>query len=327
MMNSPIAAVSRRRVARSFALGTLAAAALVASGLSAGTARADTPPGALRAIVAQGQTSITTDKPAYVVGDPITISYTLPGPGQIRITDHQGSQVSTLRSGYSSQADGTIQGTITPPVGQECLKLEYAPHRTLTEMPSVHRLVETGSGQSGQIGLSSAETCFQVTDKAAPMEKSTPKELPQGQGQGQGQGQTPAPAPGLGLHTLRSKVTDQLLDSNTAGKVYPLMRNGGQFQKWNLEAGPDGYVFIRNFATGLYLDSNPNGDVYALAKNGGAFQQWKVEPAADGYVTLRNRQTGRYLVDSRGLVNTGELKAGEQLGPQTGWKLEPAQPL
>jgi hypothetical protein len=196
---------SRRCAARTFALSALAAAALAASALGAGAVHADQPaPGALRTIVAEGQTRITTDKASYVVGEPITVSYTLPGPGQIRITDRQGGQVSTLRSGFSAQTSGTIQGTVTPPTGQECLTLEYTPGpKVLTEGTAVQRMLVENPGV--QNGPATAETCFQVTDKTAP--KETPKDQgqsqgqsqgqPQGQPQGQGQAQSPVPAAGL----------------------------------------------------------------------------------------------------------------------------------
>lgn len=326
----------RRRAARTFALGTLAAAALVATGIGAGAARADAPPpGTIRSIVAQGQTSITTDKASYVVGEPITVTYTLPGPGQIRITDRQGSQLSTLRSGYSAQANGTIQGTVTPPLGQECLTLEYTGARTLTEMPFARTLVEDPSGQGGQSGPASAETCFQVTDKAAS------KDLPQTpSGQGQGQGQPPAKEQGqaAGVYTLRSKVSDNLLDSSAADKrVWSLTANGSRYQQWKLEPAPDGYVFLRDDATLYALDGTAAGPndlapyLYVKPFNGSANQQFKVEQAADGYVFLRNRANNLVLVQSaplngKGLINLGALPAGEQPGPQAQWKLTAVQP-
>ena len=68
------------------AIRSLAAAALVASTLGAGVALADQPaPDGKPTVVTEGQTRITTDKDTYVVGEPITIRYSLPGRGYIRV--------------------------------------------------------------------------------------------------------------------------------------------------------------------------------------------------------------------------------------------------
>ena len=241
-----------------------------------------------------GQTSITTDKTSYTVGEPITITYTLPAPGRYRITDHQGGQVSTLRSGFSAQAKGTIRGTVTPPVGKECLKLEYTDSKNQT---------------------SSAETCFQVTEKAGPDQPKDPD---------QPQGQTPAP----GLYTLRNKFTDLLLSNDPDKKVFPKGPNQGAFQVWMIEAGPDGFVFLRDAATSNYLESDGSRNVYTQVKSGGTSQQWKVEPAGDGHFMLRNRETG-YALDndpvSGSIIATLPL-AGLESGPRMLWKLTAAQP-
>src|SRR5215213_4615942 len=116
--------------------------ALTVAGMAVGAVGAQQPGD--QSIAAPGQTSIVTDKDAYAVGEPITITYTLPGPGRYRITDQQGGTVSTLRAGSSAQATGRIEGTVTPPAGKECLTLEYRDGKNVT---------------------STAETCFEVTDK------------------------------------------------------------------------------------------------------------------------------------------------------------------
>jgi hypothetical protein len=304
---STLAPVSRRAV-----LGTLAAAMLATGGIGISRAHADSMP----TITAPGpgQVRIATDKPAYAIGDPIRITYTVPGPGRIVITDHQATGVSTLRAervGVPGKKDpevrGEIKGTVTPPAGKECLKLEYTDDAGATSV---------------------AETCFQVKEPAEPGGEKAPDKTPPGQGQPE----TPkAPdkveASVLGLQTVRNKATDQMLDSNTDKKVYPLNANGGSFQKWMLEAGPDGRVFLRNLATGYYLDSNEQEVVYTHVKNGGAYQQWKLEPGTDvGYFVLRNHQTGLVLIDSSGLIHTGKLAAGVEPSSRAQWKLTPTQP-
>ena len=83
----------------------------------------------------------------YAVGDPIRICYRVPGPGPVTLTDILAdgrSQV--LRSGWDDDTGDCIAGTVTPPTGRECLRLEYSSAR--------------GSG--------STETCFQVVGAEPP---------------------------------------------------------------------------------------------------------------------------------------------------------------
>lgn len=242
-----------------------------------------------------GRTSIVTDKATYVIGEPITITYTLPGPGHIRITDHQAGKVSTLRSGYSDQPGGRFQGTVTPPAGTECLRIEYRDSRNRT---------------------STAETCFEVKD----ME---PKH-------DQPQGRAPAP----GLYTLQNRWSGGALDSNGAKQVYGHAPNGGAFQKWMFEAAPDGHVFLRDLATGYYLDSNPAGDVYTLEKNSGQYQQWKLEPITGEHAggwerlfVLRNRATGLPLLDAdNDKIRTGVPTVPVENSVYHHWQLTAVQP-
>jgi hypothetical protein len=147
------------------ALRTLAAAALVASSLGVGAALAEEPaPDIPPTVSTEGQTRISTDKADYLVGEPITIRYTLPARGYIRITDYQGTSVSTLRSGYRYSTEGTIRGTVTPPVGKECLTLEYSPYRLPARVPIERMLVGDISGQTAPSGPAFAETCFDVKE-------------------------------------------------------------------------------------------------------------------------------------------------------------------
>ena len=148
------------------ALRSVTVAALVAWSLGVGTALAAQPtPDAPSTISTEGQTRISTNKAAYVVGEPITIRYSLPGRGYIRVLDYQGTTVSTLRSGYRAWAEGTIRGTVTPPYGKECLTLEYSPYRRLPATPPDRELLKkVPGGPSGQ-GPTFAETCFEVKEK------------------------------------------------------------------------------------------------------------------------------------------------------------------
>ena len=144
------------------ALRTITAAALVAAGLGVGSAYADQPaPDAPDTIITQGQTRISTDKASYLVGEPITIRYSLPARGYIRITDYQGEKVSTLRSGYRNSAEDSIRGTVTPPAGKECLTLEYSPRPLPATPPDRAAFTKAPSGQ----GPAYAETCFDVMEK------------------------------------------------------------------------------------------------------------------------------------------------------------------
>lgn len=260
---------------------------LFATGLAlAGTGMAVTPSGAQElggpTIATSGQTSITTDKDAYLVGERVIITYTLPGPGWYRITDQQGGKLSTLRSGYSAQTTNRFSGTVTPPAGKECLYLHYWNSFNQT---------------------STAETCFQVTDKADPGQQMIKP----------------------GIYTLRSRYSGNALDSNLEKKLYMLGANGGSFQKWVLETGPDGYFFLRNLATGYYVDdSSPIGHVVAAEKNLGIYQQWKVVPGREGSWLLVNRETGRALYGTPQGVYTNDDHP--TVPDPYEWKLAAVQP-
>lgn len=224
--------------------------ALTVAGMAAGAVGAQD--AGDQTIATRGQTSIVTDKDNYLVGEPISITYTLPASGWYRITDAQGGKVSTLRSGFSAEASGRIAGTVTPPAGKECLHLDY-----------------WGSFNQPD----SAETCFQVSEKAEPP-----------------RAEVPAP----GRYTLRHREASLLLASTVLKKVY-LASDVGDLQMWVLEPAPDGYFFLRDLATGYYLESNPGGDVTTNEQKLGIFQQWKVGPGREGTMTLIHRPTGLKL--------------------------------
>ena len=73
--------------------------------------------------------SITVDRGpggVYTVGDPIRICYDVPGPGPITITDvHADGTQHVLLSGNDDGTGGCFNGTVTPPAGTECLRLDY----------------------------------------------------------------------------------------------------------------------------------------------------------------------------------------------------------
>ncbi len=96
-----------------------------------------------------GSGTITTDQSQYVIGSPIRICYTVPGPGPVTIVDQQPGGLShTLLSVYDDGTGWCFGGTITPPTGTECLLMYYGggPYSSAT----------------GYFGGSPAQTCFQV---------------------------------------------------------------------------------------------------------------------------------------------------------------------
>lgn len=95
--------------------------------------------------------------------------------------------------------------------------------------------------------------------------------------------------------TFQSLATGYALDSNFAGSVYGLGRNGGGYQKWYVGLSDYGTVTLRNVATWRCLDSNTQGQVYTLGCNGGSFQKWVVLQRDYGSVVLRNLATGFVL--------------------------------
>jgi hypothetical protein len=85
--------------------------------------------------------SISTDQSQYSVGSPIRICYNVPGPGPFTITDNQADGSShPFFSGVDDGTGGCLGGTVTPPLGTECMQLN-------------------ASGGAG----GNAQTCFQVT--------------------------------------------------------------------------------------------------------------------------------------------------------------------
>ena len=90
-------------------------------------AHADEPgdPAGPQAIVVGDQFTIGTNKSVYQAGEWIQVCYTVPAAGYIQITDHQGLDVKTILSGYDDGTGGCFWGQVTPPFGQECLRIRY----------------------------------------------------------------------------------------------------------------------------------------------------------------------------------------------------------
>lgn len=98
-------------------------------------------------IVHAAQLSISTDRSQYAPGDNITVCYTVPSTGNVVITDLPPDGSSTvILSGFDDGTGGCISGTITPPFGRECIRIDF----------------------SGGAGRGSQQTCFQVVSSAPP---------------------------------------------------------------------------------------------------------------------------------------------------------------
>ncbi|WP_329107705.1 RICIN domain-containing protein [Micromonospora sp. NBC_01699] len=91
------------------------------------------------------------------------------------------------------------------------------------------------------------------------------------------------PKEGGAFEIVQSTATWTCLDSNHARNAYGLRCNGGDYQRWWVNAvgtGTWGFTVyeIRNKATGLCLDGNNAGAVYTHPCNRGVFQQWAYQP-------------------------------------------------
>ena len=92
------------------------------------------------------------------------------------------------------------------------------------------------------------------------------------------------------MSMMVNRATSRTLDSNQEGKVYAIPMNGGNYQKWFLQAAGDNIFTFTNIKTGRVLDSNPEGKVYTIPSNGGNSQKWRMRGDF-----LENVGTGRYL--------------------------------
>jgi hypothetical protein len=86
--------------------------------------------------------SITADRAQYSVGDTVRICYTVPGAGEVAITDTMADGYrQILLAGADDGTGGCIMGVAVPPLGRECVRLDFA----------------------GAAGSGYRETCFTVT--------------------------------------------------------------------------------------------------------------------------------------------------------------------
>jgi hypothetical protein len=114
----------------------LAALVLAATILPVALARAQT-----------ASVGVTTDKSQYQIGDSIRICYTVGGAGPVTITDILAD--GTNQNLFQAVDDGTgycFNGTVTPPAGTECLRIDA--------------ISNSGSGSN--------QTCFQVVAGGPP---------------------------------------------------------------------------------------------------------------------------------------------------------------
>lgn len=75
--------------------------------------------------VQPGTAAIWTDQSSYDVGDNVNVCYRIPLQGQITITNIPAGNQPVFYSGESSGTAGCLPGVITPPAGQQCLRLSY----------------------------------------------------------------------------------------------------------------------------------------------------------------------------------------------------------
>jgi len=73
------------------------------------------------------------------------------------------------------------------------------------------------------------------------------------------------------------KSNQNVLFGATAGNIYPMPWNKGNFQQWKFERLSDGYYKIIQKQSGYVLDGNAKGNVYLMPWNGGDFQKWDVQ--------------------------------------------------
>jgi len=91
---------------------------------------------------ASSAVSITTDKAQYRVGDAIRVCYTVPGAGQVTITDFLANGANqVLLDGIDDGTGDCFSGVVVPPTGTECVRLDFF----------------------GAVGSFTRQACFQVT--------------------------------------------------------------------------------------------------------------------------------------------------------------------
>jgi hypothetical protein len=170
-----------------------------------------------------GGVTITTDQSQYVIGSPIQICYTVPGPGPVTIIDQQpGGLTHTLLSVYDDGTGWCFGGTITPPTGAECLLMYYggayyggSPAQACFQVIGYGggggcyapvQTIYTTPGNGGSITLASGQ-CFQLVFGSGynwTVSVDNPSVLACGAGSFSGGQSTTCTAVGPGTTTLRA---------------------------------------------------------------------------------------------------------------------------
>jgi hypothetical protein len=86
--------------------------------------------------------TITMDADQYNVGDSGGFCYTVPGPGQVTVTNNGVNGTATLLSGQDDGTGDCDMGTIQGPAGKYCVIILF----------------------SGAAGAGTAQSCYQVND-------------------------------------------------------------------------------------------------------------------------------------------------------------------
>src|SRR5262245_32641395 len=75
----------------------------------------------------QGGISLSVDRGQganYAIGEPLTINFTLPAPGNIRLTSITSTGSRIVAEGYSNNTVGTIRTVVGSPEGRHTLRME-----------------------------------------------------------------------------------------------------------------------------------------------------------------------------------------------------------
>src|SRR5215211_6466780 len=92
-----------------------------------------------------GQATITTNRAEYAIGDRIRICFEVPGPGHVTMTSVRDDAREVVWEADDDGSGDCLEGTIVPPAGRECLRLDWS-----------------GGGRR-----TSAETCIEVREMSA----------------------------------------------------------------------------------------------------------------------------------------------------------------